>query len=302
MTGQDRGIVVAADGSPSSVVAVEWAAKDAEMRGVPLLLVHVVAPIVTAAEGWPGAPVSADYTALQEEQAEKIIAQARDAALRFTSPGRESQITTEARRGPVVPELVGLSDGAEMMVVGCRGQGAVAQTVLGSVSSALAHHARCPVAIIHDEDPLTARSPEAPVVLGVDGSPTSELATAIAFDEASRRGVELIALHAWSDMGPIDFASVNWAPIEWRNIKDREEEVLAERLAGYHERYPDVRVIKVVVCDQPSARLLEHAQLAQLVVVGSHGRGGFAGMLLGSVSSAVLSSARVPVVIARTAG
>lgn len=298
MTGTGR-IVAAADGSPSSLVAVEWAAKEAEMRNLPLLLVHVIAPIVTVADGWPGAPVSPDYTALQEEQAEKIVAAATDAALRFTSPGREQQVAAEVRRGPVIPELVELSAGAEMVVVGCRGQGAVAQTLLGSVSSGLAHHARCPVAIIHDDDPMTARSPQAPVVLGVDGSPTSELATGIAFDEASRRGVELIALHAWSDMGPIDFASVNWAPIEWRNIKDAEEEVLAERLAGYQERYPDVRVIRVVVCDQPAARLLEQAQLAQLVVVGSHGRGGFAGMLLGSVSSAVLCSARVPVVIAR---
>lgn len=301
MPGRNRGIVVGADGSPASVVAVEWAARNAEMRNVPLLVVHVIAPILTAAQGWPGAPVSADYTALQEDQADKIIDQARDAALRLTSPDRQGQVTTEIRRGVVVTELVDLSADADMLAVGCRGQGAVAQAVLGSVSSALAHHASCPVAVIHDEDPLTARSPDAPVVLGVDGSPTSELATEIAFDEASRRGVELVALHAWSDMGPVDFASVNWAPIEWRNIKEREEEVLAERLAGRQERYPDVRVIRVVVCDQPAARLLEQSQLAQLVVVGSHGRGGFAGMQLGSVSSAVLSSARVPVIIARAA-
>ncbi len=77
-----------------------------------------------------------------------------------------------------------------MVVVGCRGQGAVARVLLGSVSSGLVHHAHCPVAVIHDEDPLTARSPQAPVVVGVDGSPTSELATEIAFDEASpRRGI-----------------------------------------------------------------------------------------------------------------
>lgn len=301
MPGQDRRIVVAADGSPSSIVAVEWAAKNAEMRNVPLLVVHVVVPIVTSAEGWPGVPVSADYSEMQEGQADKIIDQAREAALRFTSTEREHEVATEIRRGPVIPELVALSDGAEMIVVGCRGQGAVAQTVLGSVSFGLAHHARCPVAVIHDEEPLTVLAAEAPVVLGVDGSPASELATEIAFDEASRRGAELIAVHAWSDMGPIDFASVNWAPIEWRNIKDQEEEVLAERLAGFAERYPDVRVIRIVVCDQPAARLLEQAQLAQLVVVGSHGRGGFAGMLLGSVGTAVLSGARVPVIIARSA-
>ncbi len=142
------------------------------------------------------------------------------------------------------------------------------------------------------------RSRQAPVVVGVDGTPASELATEIAFDEASRRGVELVALHAWSDMGPLDFPSINWAPIEWRNIKDQEEEALAERLCGWHDRYPDVVVHKVVVCDQPAPRLLEQAQKAQLVVVGSHGRGGFAGILLGSVSTAVANCAQIPVIIA----
>jgi nucleotide-binding universal stress UspA family protein len=154
--------------------------------------------------------------------------------------------------------------------------------------------------VIHDEDSVSAGTPNVPVVVGIDGSPTSELATEIAFDEASRRGTELVALHAWSDMGALDFASMNWAPIEWRNIKEQEEEVLAERLGGWQERYPDVVVRKVVVCDRPGPRLLEQAQHAQLVVVGSHGRGGFPGMLLGSVSSAVVHSARIPVIVART--
>lgn len=99
-------------------------------------------------------------------------------------------------------------------------------------------------------------------------------------------------------MGPIEFASANWAPIEWRNIKDAEEEVLAERLSGWRERYPDVPVHKIVVCDRPGLRLLG-AERAHLVVLGSHGRGGFAGMLLGSVCSAVVHNAGVPVIIAR---
>lgn len=112
------------------------------------------------------------------------------------------------------------------------------------------------------------------MVVGIDGSTTSDLATAIAFDQASRRGVDLVALHAWSDMGPIEFASANWAPIEWRNIKDAEQEVLSERLAGYSQRYPDVTVHKIVVSDRPGPRLVEKAREAQLLVLGSHGRGG----------------------------
>lgn len=289
-----HGIVVGVDGSPSSTVAVDWAARDAEMRGVALKLVYVVAPVVVPAQGW-----SADYSRLQEEQARDIVEQAHKVAVEASSPSRAAQVTSEVLHASIVPTLVDLSKEADMVVVGCRGQGAVAGALLGSTSSGLVHHAHCPVAVIHDEDPLATRAPQAPVVVGVDGSPTSELATEIAFDEASRRGVDLVALHAWSDMGPLNFASVNWAPIEWRNIKDQEEEVLAERLCGWQERYPDVVVHKVVVSDRPAPRLLEQAETAQLVVVGSHGRGGFPGMLLGSVSRAVVNSARIPVIVAR---
>ncbi|MGV0872014.1 universal stress protein [Mycolicibacterium sp. XJ879] len=289
------GIVVGADGSPSSMAAVEWAARDAELRNVPLKVVHVVAPLVTT-EGWTEA--SDDYARLQQDQARQIIEHAHKVAVEAASSDRAAQVSTEVSYAPVVPTLLELSKRTDMIVVGCRGQGAVSRALMGSVSSGVAHHAYCPVAVVHDEVPLTERS-QAPVVVGIDGSPTSELATQIAFDAASRRGVELVALHAWSDMGPLGFPPMDWAPIEWRNIKDHEEEVLAERLAGWQERYPDVGVRRVVVCDRPAPRLLEQADNAQLVVLGSHGRGGFTGMLLGSVSTAVANAAQVPVIIAR---
>ena len=293
------GIVVGVDGSPSSTLGVEWAARDADMRNVPIKLVHIVAPIVAAAEGWSDIPAPSDYTRWQEDHARQLIEEAHKLAVEASSPSRASQVTSEVLYAPIVPTLVDLSKRADMVVVGCRGQGAVARALLGSVSSGLIHRAQCPVAVIHDEDPLTQRSPQAPVVVGIDGSPTSELATAIAFDEASRRGVGLVALHAWSDMGPLEFPSTNRAPIEWANIKVREEEVLAERLSGWRNRYPDVAVNKIVVCDRPAPRLLEQAENAQLVVVGSQGRGGFSGMLLGSVSRAVVNSAQIPVIVAR---
>lgn len=184
-----------------------------------------------------------------------------------------------------------------MVVLGYRGQGAVAGALLGSVSSSLVRHAHGPVAVI-PEEPRLARPPHAPVVVGIDGSPTSGLAAEIAFDEASRRGVDLVALHAWSDMGPLDFPRLNWAPIEWRNLEDEQEKMLARRLSGWQDRYPDVVVHKVVVCDRPAPRLLELAQTAQLVVVGSHGRG-VPGMHLGSVSRAVVNSGQAPVIVAR---
>ncbi|WP_370329200.1 universal stress protein [Mycolicibacterium hippocampi] len=292
-----RGIVVAVDGSPSSTAAVEWAARDAELHNVPLRVVHVIAPLTYVAEGWSAFPTEV-YSQAQEKESTRILEQAHKVAVEAAAPDRASQVTSEVLHEPIVPGLVDLSKTAGLVVVGCRGEGGVSGALLGSVSSGLVHHAHCPVAVIHDEDP-TAQPSEAPVVVGIDGSPTSELATEIAFDEASRRGVELVALHAWTDMGPLEFPRTNWAPIEWRNYKEQEEEVLSERLSGYRDRYPDVAVRKVVVSDRPAPRLLEQAEHAQLVVVGSHGRGGFTGMLLGSVARAVVHSARVPVIVAR---
>ena len=288
------GIVVGADGSPASAAAVRWATQEAQTRNLPLAVVTVLAPVVQAGGPWPEVAIPEDYLRLQQVEAQEIL----DKALRAVSDSAAEglEVTGEVVMGPILAALVEMSRQAEMVVVGCRGEDAVTRALLGSVSSGLVHHAHCPVAVIHAEELPSA---QAPVVVGIDGSPASELATAIAFDEASRRGVELIALHAWSDTGPIEFASANWAPIEWRNIKVAEEEVLSERLSGWSARYPDVTVRKVVVCDRPGPRLLEKAGEAQLLVLGSHGRGGFAGMLLGSVCHAVVHSAQIPVIIAR---
>jgi nucleotide-binding universal stress UspA family protein len=163
--------------------------------------------------------------------------------------------------------------------------------LLGSVTTGLVHHAHCPVAVIHaGAEP----DPGAPVLLGIDGSPASEAATALAFDEASRRGVGLLALHAWSDVGVFPVLGM-----DWHDRENEGHEILAERLAGWQEQYPDVRVERILHCDKPSHWLVKESQRAQLVVVGSHGRGGFPGMLLGSVSSGVVQAAQVPVIVVR---
>lgn len=293
-----HGIVVGVDGSAPSNAAVAWAAHDAAIRKIPLTLVHVTAPAAAAMSAGVAAPsliampVIDDYIRWQQENAEQVIEDAHKIAA-ATDPGGLEVQTKILSRSPT-PALLELSTDAELLVAGCRGQGGVDRTLLGSVSSGLVHHAHCPVAIIHDEEVPSA---QAPVLVGVDGSPTSERATEFAFDEASRRGVELVALHAWSDMPILGFPSINWSPAETENIKSAEKEVLAERIAGFAERYPNVSVRRVVVADRPSYQLLKHAESAQLVVVGSHGRGGFAGMLLGSVANAVVNSACVPVVV-----
>ena len=179
-----------------------------------------------------------------------------------------------------------------MVVVGSRGNGRLSRAVLGSVSAGWCHHAYCPVVVVHGT--LEAGAMQRPILLGVDGSPASEAAIGFAFDEAARRGVGVRALHAWSDVG----ANTIFGP-DWHEFRDDGEELLVERLASWQAQYPDVPVERWIVCDNPAKWLIDEAGEAQLVVVGSHGRGGFAGMLLGSVSTAVAESCDVSVVVVR---
>ena len=225
------GIAVGVDGSPASRVAVDWAARDAAMRDVPLTLVHVANGVVAP---WSRTPLPTGSGNGSKSGAAKFIDDAIRVAKEATKRTGQVQVRTEMYYSATVPTLVDISKDVEMIVVGRRGQGAFG-SLLGSVSAGLVQHAHCPVAVIHDEDPLMPHPAQAPVLVGIDGSPISELATAIAFDEASRRHVDLIALHAWSDTGVLDFPGMDWS-----TMKSSEDEVLAERLAGWQERYPDV--------------------------------------------------------------
>ncbi len=281
-------ILVAVDGSACARVAVDWAARVAGPRNIPLRLVHVVTPGMMF---WPELAVPPGYAQWEEKLGADILDKAARAA-GDAAPG--VQVSTEQIDGPSVATLVDLSNEASMIVVGSHGRGGLGRAILGSVSSSLVRHAHCPVAVIRDEDLAAAMPASAPVVVGIDGSPASDRATGIAFDEASWRKVDLIAVHAVSDTDLVEVPRADWDKLEQRG-----GEVLAERLAGWQERYPDVRVNRVVEWSRPANAVVKAGENAQLIVVGSHGRGGFAGMLLGSVASSVVQAAKVPVIVAR---
>ena len=286
------GIIVAVDGSAESDAAVSWAAREASMRHEHVTLMHVVQPMVLS---WPVSPEQTTFAEWQEDNARHVIDHAREGLSAALDQPHPPESRTDVLHAHPVDALVDASKDARMIVVGSHGRGALGRLLLGSVSRGVVEHAHCPVAVIHTDEASAPAHPKAPVLLGIDGSPASEAATEWAFDEASRRGVELIALHAWSDVAVFPILGM-----DWRTYQGQGEELLAERLAGWQERYPDVHVSRRLVCDTPAHWLLEESQNAQLVVLGSHGRGGFAGMRLGAVSAAVAQSAKVPVIVVRT--
>jgi nucleotide-binding universal stress UspA family protein len=286
--GTTRGIVVGVDGSAESDAAVGWATNEAIMRKLPITLLHVVTPLEV---GWPTGPFTDGIPSWQADAAQEVIARACS-VVDSSRGGRDApEVHTEVAYSKVTATLIDVTKTSFMTVVGATGLGAIGRLLLGSVSASLLHHAHGPVAIIRTSRD-TAK--DAPVVVGIDGSPASETATALAFDEASRRGVPLVALHAWSDVGVMPILN-----LDRRDYEVQGHEVLAERLAGYQEQYPDVTVELRVVCDQPARWLVEAAEQAQLLMVGSRGRGGFTSQLLGSVSSAVAQAAGISVIVVR---
>jgi nucleotide-binding universal stress UspA family protein len=195
--------------------------------------------------------------------------------------------------------LVDASDGAALTVVGSRGSGRAREVLLGSVALYVAAHGRSPVAVV----PYDRDERQGPVLVGVDGRADSEAAVGLAFDEASVRGVELVAamaLDSWAGRGSAH-RSITVDATESQEGRA----VISEQLAGWAEKYPDVRVRQYVVRGSAEECLLGYAghaplvQQPQLIVVGSRGRGGLAGVVLGSTSHAVIARAVCPVVVVR---
>jgi nucleotide-binding universal stress UspA family protein len=286
---QKAQILVGFDGSPDARAALDWSVREALSRALPLRILYVEPDLSgwdAAAASMSGAPTLATTP---PQDAPGIL---DEAVGRAEAAG--CRVSAEALSGPTAAILVQQSQAAQMVVIGSRGLGAVSSSVLGSVVSHVASHAFCPVVVVQ-----AGGSPDGPVVVGVDGSAESEETVGWAFDHASRHGLALEVLHAYAI--PVYPGVVPYVPpLEiTRATSDFEHRVTQEVLAGWGERYPDVPVTPAVVHGRPGPALIEASARASLTVVGSHGRGAFLGMLLGSTSQSLLHHAQGSVVVLR---
>jgi len=275
-----RRVLVGYDGSADAERGLAWAIEYAEPRRLP---VEVVA-------------TSGDIEYLPErtaQQAQQLVrAWLEEAAARL----KESSVadwTTTASPGKVVPELIEASKSASLLVLGAQGHGVLGGMLLGSVSQHLTRHAACPVVVVRSSQADSRR-----VVVGVDGSAASLKALAFAFDVAETSRGTVVAVNGRSVTainGPWD---VDVAPAVAEEL-EAAERMLGEAVAGLRSEYPDVPV-ELLPMPVPAVRALGDASTnAAMVVVGTRGRGGFLGLLLGSVSATVLQHAKCPVAVVR---
>ncbi|AQZ63131.1 universal stress protein UspA [[Actinomadura] parvosata subsp. kistnae] len=273
-----RRIVVGVDGSAAAAAAVEWAAADAERRGLELRLVHVC-------EQWPHSE-STEYCA-------GALEAAADLARGLTGGVK---VTTDLRAGNVVDELIGESVTAGSLVVGSRGLGGFTGMVLGSVSTAVAGHAAGPVVVVR-----AARTAEhGRVVVGYDGSEHARAAMEYAVEQARSRRAELHVVTAWQVPSFSPYAIGYGELIE--QVMREEPRAARALVEPWRAANPDLVVTDEQPCEHPVAALTRAAETADLVVVGSRGLGGFASALLGSVSHAVLHHATCPIAVVRPIG
>ncbi|WP_369272511.1 universal stress protein [Streptomyces sp. R11] len=262
-------VVVGVDGSSSSLAAVEQAAREAQLRRAELRVVHALS--------WPVRPM---YAPLDPSPLNRLV---NEAAQRARTMAPEVEVTEAVETGDAVAVLEAESRAADLVVVGPRGMGGFIGMLLGSTAASLAAHSQCPVMVVREE-PAGA----GPIVLAVDGSPVGEAAVEFAFAEAALRGAEIVAVHAWLP----DYVPPGTG-------LESAERLLAQALAGRGQSYPDVTVRHEVLSGETREVLIEASRTAQLMVVGARGRGGFVGLLLGSVSQALLHHAHCPVTVVR---
>jgi len=278
MSGKLDGVLAGYDGSPGSEHALSWAAREARSRGIVLTVCHAYPPGSAALAGEAGVP------GLARQNGERVIDGGLRRAKDLVGPGQIQRLLINGQPTAVLCER---SHDADLVVVGSRGCGGIAGMLLGSVSWQVAAHAHCPVVVVRGHWRSAGDYAAGPVVVGTDGSPASDAALGFGFEEAALRGAPLLAVCALAD-----------APGCLGEDCKLQEDV--ERAVTRHEKeHPEVGVLRQVVQGGARAALLAAAHDAQLLVVGSRGRGGIKGMQLGSVSHAMLHHAPCPVAVAR---
>lgn len=283
-------VVVGVDHSEAALAAVHYAAELAARRHLRLHVVHAFESselTVRATIAW-----TADLEAALRGSAERLMETAT-AGLATRYP--ELDVTTRLDPGPRVAALLEESERAETLVVGSRGAGGFVGLAVGSTTLQVASHAHCPVVAVRAAVP--GQPPRHGVVVGVDGSELSEAAVEYAMQAASEVGESVLALHAWNQpaqLGPGLQLPVVYDPAL---VEEEERLLLAESMAGWSEKYPDVPIEARVVRGHPVHCLAQEAAHARLLVVGSRGRGAVRSLVLGSVSHGVLHHAAGPVAV-----
>jgi nucleotide-binding universal stress UspA family protein len=288
-----RTVVVGVDGSTSALRAVRWGAAEAARRQEALRLVTAFGWVVHHLPARPGIEDSYRDTLLA--RAREHLAEAGRVAER---EGAGIEIETQLIEGSPIQVLGSEAGRAQLLVLGDRGLTRVEGLLVGSVTIGLATHAACPVVVVRGDERDPSEAASLPVLVGVDGSSTSDAAIGFAIEAAAARGVSLVALHTWSDM--MFDPSLAGVVADWDVVERAERRVLSEQVGGWAAKFPDTPVELLVRRDQPAHSLLAEAARAQLVVVGCRGHGQFVGMVLGSVSNALMHRAPCPVAVVRT--
>ena len=281
-------IIVGLNGSKPSEHALDWAAARAAATGDSLVLVHAIDPSITTL----GAP----KLVLEAQEAGRNLLD--ESARRVAERYPDLEVSTQLRQNAALPEVFAqFSRHASLIVVGSDSTGVRRESpARGTSSLRVAAASEAPVLIIPAID-VTQRHG---IVVGVDGSEVSENAIEFAANEASRSGEPLIAVYAWVQPSAYGFGYEYTLTSEFRDRMQQASEADLERsLTPVREKYPKLEIEKVVVNDDPTEALLDQGSRARLVVVGSHGRGAFRRLLLGSVSHGVLSNLVAPTAVYR---
>ena len=282
-------VVAGVDGSEPALDAVRWAAREAARRRCPLRLVAAVEWTSYRPIGVPALGQEQHRDVLLDQAGVHLDGAVAEAARVDGTLDVERDVVGGAPTWVFAEE----SRSAELLVLGHRGSDGFPGLLAGSVSLALAAASRCPLVVVRG----AGREP-APVVVGVDGSVHGTAAVGFAFEAAALRVVPMVAVRVWSDTG-LDPALTPL--IDWHAVLAAEEQQLEVELAGWRDKFPEVDVRRRVVRDHAAGVLVEESADAQLVVVGSRGRGGLAGTLLGSVGRSLVQHAHCPTVVVHEA-